>query len=1078
MHNVEASDVNHQENYNTLEEDDYLFTVNSDNRSISKPMFLVNLNGVPTRMLGDSGASVNVIDEPAFHKIKPSPSLQKPDMNLFPYGPKQKPISLLGMFTGTFVAGTDTATDKVYVARGSYGTLLCHRTADMLNLIKINKEAVVANVVTDETTQTIVEEFKDRFQGLGKVKGVRVQLHLNPDIKPVIQPHRRIPFHLRQKVKEELQHLEEMDVIERVTQPSSWVSPLVVAPKPKNPNAVRLCVDMRRTNEAVLRERHVMPTVDDVINDLNGATVFSKLDLNQGYHQLELTPESRDVTTFSTQDGLWRYKRLNFGISAASEIFQHTIAQALTGLDGVKNMSDDIIIFGKTKEEHDRNLRNVLTRLRDQNITLRREKCEFNRTELKFYGFVFSDKGMTADPEKIKAISNLEKPTTIGELKSFLGMTNYCSRFIQNYSDVTEPLRQLTHEDTPWSWGKTQDSAFDQVKDMLMRHPTLAYFDPSKKTSLAVDASPTGLGGILTQEDSKGTRYTVAYASKALSDVERRYSQTEREALAIIWACEHYHLYIYGQPITVFTDHKPLLGMFNKPGAKLSARVERWAIRLQPYDVTLEYQKGSDNPADYMSRHPDKSTQPTARASKFAEEYVNFLSDESRPVALTEEDLISATQKDETLLAVTKSLTTGNWDPPEVTPYLNVKDELSLTKDGLILRGTRICVPKDLQDQTVELAHLGHQGITRTKALIREKVWFPNIDKLVEEKVRNCLPCQVSCTNTNREPLKMTHITRPWEEVSVDFADVGNGYHIMVLVDDFTRYPEVEVLSSLTARAVIPKLEGIFARWGVPRVVKSDNGPPFQSKEFADYAKTSGFRQRRVTPLWPEANGEAERFVKTIKKPINAAKMSNKNWQYEMNIFLRNYRATPHASTKIPPATAMIGRPIRTGLPQNTQRRATPIEREVKRNDLKAKQTMKDHADKKRHTQPSNIKVGDNVIILRKDGKKRFDPEIYKVIKVNGSQIQARRGERVVTRNSSFFKVVNCNQNQKRKENEDDEYDIDLDINWNNNAPHPGPVDQNGQAGHNNQQLLGQQLPAQRPVRNRRPPNYLNDYVR
>ena len=189
----------------------------------------------------------------------------------------------------------------------------------------------------------------------------------------------------------------------------------------------------------------------------------------------------------------------------------------------------------------------------------------------------------------------------------------------------------------------------------------------------------------------------------------------------------------------------------------------------------------------------------------------------------------------------------------------------------------------------------------------------------------------------------------------------------MVLVDDFTRYPEVEVLSSLTARAVIPKLEGIFPRWGVPRIVKSDNGPLFQSKEFVDYPKTSGFRHRRVTPLWPEVKGEAERFVKTIKKPIIAAKMSNKNWQYEMNIFLRNHRATPHASTKIPSATAMIVRPIRTGLPQNTQHRATPIEQEVKCNDLKAKQTMKDHADKKRHTQPSNIKVGDNVIILQKD---------------------------------------------------------------------------------------------------------------
>ena len=275
------------------------------------------------------------------------------------------------------------------------------------------------------------------------MKGVQVQLHLNPDITPVTQPHCRIPFHLRQKVKEELQHLKERDVIERVNQPSSWVSPLVVAPKPKNPNDVCLCVDMRRTNEAVLRECHVMPTVYDVINDLNGATVFSKLDFNQDYHQLELTPEVRDVTTFSTQDRLWRYKRLNFWISAASKIFQHTIPQALTGLDGVKNMSDDIIIFGKTKEEHYRNLKNVLARRRDQNITLRCEKCELNCTELKFYGFVFSDKGMTADPEKIKGISNLEKPTTIAESKSFLGMTNYCSRFIQNFSDVTEPLLQL-----------------------------------------------------------------------------------------------------------------------------------------------------------------------------------------------------------------------------------------------------------------------------------------------------------------------------------------------------------------------------------------------------------------------------------------------------------------------------------------------------------------------------------------------------------------------------------------------------------------------------------------------------------
>ena len=344
-----------------------------------------------------------------------------------------------------------------------------------------------------------------------------------------------------------------------------------------------------------------MPTVDDIISYLNGATTFSKLDLNQGYHQLELTPESRDATTFSTQDGLWRYKRLNFGVSSASEIFQHAIARALSGIDGVKNMSDDIIVYGKTKAEHDRNLRNVFIRLRESNITLNRKKCEFNCTELKFYGFIFSDKGMTADPAKVASIIQLEKPTNVSEMKSLLGMTNYSSRFVKSYSDKIQPLRLLTHQDTKWLWEKQHDEAFEEIKKSLATRPTLAYFDPRRKTTRTVDASPTGLGGILSQQDDHGEVHVVAYASKALSDVETRYSQTEREALAVIWACEHYHLYLYGQPVTVLTDHLPLLGMINKPGAKLSARVERWVLRLQPYDVTLKYQKGADNPADYMN---------------------------------------------------------------------------------------------------------------------------------------------------------------------------------------------------------------------------------------------------------------------------------------------------------------------------------------------------------------------------------------------------------------------------------------------------------------------------------------------
>ena len=203
------------------------------------------------------------------------------------------------------------------------------------------------------------------------------------------------------------------------------MSPLVAAPKPNNADAVRLRVDMRYVNTAVPRERHVMPTVDDIISDHNGATTFSKLDLNQGYHQLELTSESRDETTFSTQDSVWRHKILKFGVSSASDISQLAIARALSGIDGVKNMSGDIIVYGKTKAEHDRNLRNVFIRLRESNITLNRIKCEFNCTELKFYGFIFSDKGITADTAKVASIIQLEKPTNVSEMKSLKTRSGY-----------------------------------------------------------------------------------------------------------------------------------------------------------------------------------------------------------------------------------------------------------------------------------------------------------------------------------------------------------------------------------------------------------------------------------------------------------------------------------------------------------------------------------------------------------------------------------------------------------------------------------------------------------------------------
>ncbi|CAB4034315.1 Hypothetical predicted protein [Paramuricea clavata] len=373
------------------------------------------------------------------------------------------------------------------------------------------------------------------FKGIGKQRDTTVKLHIDETVKPVAQKQRRTPFHLRDKVANEIEKLLKEDVIEKVEDtPTPWVSPIVTPPK-KEPGAIRLCVDMREPNKAIQRERHQMPTIDELINDLNGAKVFSKLDLRTGYHQLELHEDSRYITTFSTHIGLYRYKRLNLGICSASEIFQEAIHNVIRDIPGAKNIADNIIIFGTNQKQHDIALEATLQRLEKKGLTLNREKCEFNKDEVEFFGLVFNASGVSPDPKKVDSLKKTQAPVNVSEVKSFLGMMNYSARFIPNYAMLSEPLRRLTQNDATWTWSTEQENAFIPLKQSLTADTIIAYFDPSKEIEIIVDASPVGLGAMLEQDGR-----IVAFASRALTDTESRYSQTEREALAIVWASQEF----------------------------------------------------------------------------------------------------------------------------------------------------------------------------------------------------------------------------------------------------------------------------------------------------------------------------------------------------------------------------------------------------------------------------------------------------------------------------------------------------------------------------------------------------------
>ena len=1016
-------------------DDEYLYTLKQGAQSAKTPNVPIQVNGVTIDMVVDTGASVDILDEATFDKINHSSEiqLQPPTKRLFAYGSKSQ-LTVLGKFEATIAFKTKSLTSTVHVLPGDNGSLLGYKTATSLGVIDVHVNKIATEMPEHER---LIAQYPNLFKGIGNLKGVEVKLHIDKEVPPVAQQARRIPFHLRKQVEQELQHLETQGIIEDVEGPTPWVSPLVIIPK-KN-GEVRLCIDMRMANRAIKRERHLTPTTDDLIHTLNGATVFSKLDLRSGYHQLSLSRESRYITTFATHKGLKRYTRLNFGTNSASEIFQKIVNEQIRDIPGALNISDDVIIFGKTQAEHDAALCAVFKRFSEINLTLNKKKCEFNKPSLTFFGFVFSSQGIAPDPRKVEAIKAATPPTTASEVRSFLGMATYCAKFIPNFSDVSQPLRDLTKKDCPFQWSEKHDQAFQQIKDLLTNAKVMAYFDPSKDTELVTDASPWGLSAILMQKSSgQDDRRVVAYASRALSDVERRYSQTEREALAIVWAIERLHVYLYGSHFTLLTDCKPVQLILDNPQSKPPARIERWNLRVQGYDFDVVHTKGSSNPSDFLSRHP--VTVEDDSHGKLAEDYVYFLTSHAVPKAMSLAEIEQATAEDATLKCLMDLLHTGKWhqidtsseevNKDELRLFKRVQSELTVSGDSkIILRGSRIVIPAVLRERAISIAHEGHQGLVKTKKLLREKVWFPGIDSMVKQKVEQCLACQANGPESHPDPLQMSPLPpKPWHTLNMDFCGpLPTGEYLFVIIDAYSRFPEVEIVHSTSARAIIPKMDRIFATHGIPDTIRSDNGPPFTSNEIRDYMRENGINHRKITPLWPQANSEAENFMKPLTKAVRSANVEGRQWKKDLYRFLLNYRATPHTTTGFAPAELLFHRKIQTKLPQLQSLTIPPdVSAQVIENDANAKAKMKAHADKRAQT--STMKVGDLVLVRQRKQNKlstRYNPNPFSVIRIKGTMVTARRKDKYITRNSSHFKVISGSMEGVDESSDEEEEEIE-----------------------------------------------------
>nr|XP_058971272.1 uncharacterized protein K02A2.6-like [Pocillopora verrucosa] len=855
----------------------------------------VQVSGQSLKFAVDTGADVTVISKAVYDTQFSHFILQKPDRPLS--GPDQSNLSTLGFFTAELKKGDQTIREDIYVF--PKGSLLLGRDACAdLGVVKF------IGKVTSDPIQSA--EFGSMFKGLGKLEGeYKIKIEQNAEPYSVMTP-RRISIPLLPLAKAELDKLIELDVIERCTEPSEWCSPMVVVPKGNG--KVRICVDLTKLNEVVKRERIMLPTVDYTIALMGGAKVFSKLDANAGFHQICLDEDSRKLTTFISPFGRFRYKRIPFGIKSGPEKFQSEIYRILGGQQGVVCLMDDIVVFGKNQEEHDERLVQTLTRLKAAGVTLNKDKCQFSKSQIDFLGHRIGVNGVESSPEKVEAILKMRAPENVSEVRGLMGTVNQLMKFVPNLATMTQPLRELLSSHSAWCWGPAQEQAFKEIKQCLTSSPVLQIYDPSLETKVSADASSYGLGGVLLQKH--GDRWApVAYASKSLLDVEKRYAQIEKEALASTFACERFTDYILGKDIILETDHKPLVPLLStKELDQLPVRIQRMRMRLMRYSFTPVHVPGKLlYTADTLSRSPT----PAKSGDSFHEE-VNLYAHQviaGMPISDSKlDDIMIHQQEDEACRQIMNYVAEG-WPEKHnvkglVSPYFAHRAELTVVK-GLLMMGPRGVIPSSMKLEVLDKIHDGHQGIVKCKALARNTVWWPSMMKNIEELIENCRKCQSNRKNPP-EPLVPTMLPqRPWQYIATDVYELNKRLYL-VMIDYYSRWIEVASLSSTASAEVIDRMKRAFSRFGIPDQVKSDNASYYTSREFKMFTLDYGFRHVTSSPGHASGNGEAERAVQTAKRLLAGSQ--------DPYLALLQYRATPLANG-YSPAELMMSRRLKTKVP-------------------------------------------------------------------------------------------------------------------------------------------------------------------
>ena len=1046
----------------------------------------VKINHIPHRIMVDTGSGVTLISNKFYRKHFVQEALEEPDQQLSSY--TSHPIHILGALKASVMYKNRVVICNLYVVNNDKSILGRDLiTALQLSVTKVGN-TLTCDTVSDNCNDTesvhmsksdivlpsYLSDFQDMFQEqisgkLNIIKGFVHKVKVNDKVEPVQQKLHRLPFSIRDKVSQELKRLENLDVIEKIDS-SEWVSPIVVSWK-KN-NTIRICVDLRQVNKAVIPDRYPLPKIDELISELRNAKYFSQLDLASAYHQMLLHPKSRNLTAFITHNGVYRYKRLCFGLSSAPSAFQKMLSTILSDLKGVQNYLDDVIVYGKDKVEHDKNLYEVMSKLQSCGILLNYDKCKFGQSSIEFLGHKITGEGIQIDDKKCQALYDMPAPSDVKTLKSYLGLAGYFSSHIPQFASIAEPLRALLHKNTKFEWSSKEQQSFENIRKLVKENLVLAMFDPDLETIVTTDAAGGGLGAVISQIKA-GKEVIVSCASRTLSANEKKYSIGEKEALACLWACKKWHTYLWGRKFTLCTDHQALVTLLSKGSDRASMRIARWSCKLLNYNYEVKYKKGCNNIlADTLSRLPVTSSESEYDTD---DEVICqlTLTELCKSVSLKE---LKKVTNDDKILNEVKTYIEHGWPKKNLSKAIrsfhHVKDELVICND-ILMRNDRIVVPDKLTSRFLYLAHESHQGMTRTKQRLRGLYWWPQMDTQVELLVKHCTLCRCNDKTATPSRVPMEPVKFPnsaWSKLAMDIVgpfDIGSAdcKYAITLIDYYSKWPEVSFVSSVTTNKIIEFLKNIFAREGFPSEIITDHGVQFTSHEFKNYLESRGIKHGFSSVYFPQSNGAIERFNVILKNVIQNAVNSRRLWKECVLQFLAIYRATPQSTTKLSPSVLLHKRQMRTRLhiigydhiDGNIENilKCVPDTVEIMQN------KYKHYYDTKHNVKNINLQVGDWVRV-RKPGF------ITKGRKVYSDPVQVKnklsRHTYVLSDGKSWniSKLVKCKKpDVEPTEIFDDMFDSHDDPIV--NVPQPQPSV--------NTPVL------RRSSRHRQPPKYLKDYV-